>query len=74
MTTAVQQVPSNATLVGTYIEADAWQREITHPDYAGPAFESLRLQAYARVLQITEQFTCDTWTMLHLYRRTGRLS
>ncbi len=70
MMAAAQQVPSNATLIGMYIEADAWQREITHPDYMGPAFEELRSRAYERVLQITEQFTCTTWVELAKYRRS----
>lgn len=63
---------SDATLIGMYIEADAWQREITHPDYMGPTYQHLRDRAYARVLSITQQFTCATWLELYAVRRATK--
>ena len=60
------------TLIGAYLEADAWQREISHPDYNAAVFTYLRERAYARVLSITEQFTAETWRALHAHRRATK--
>lgn len=64
----VETVDNDDMLIGMYIEATAWQRELADTAYDAHAYAQLRERAYARVIAITEQFTSITWAELHARR------